>query len=59
MAHDWSDERQASPARQALGSRLGIADEQGLLVPEAQAVDSWYAIWTRSRHEQVVREQIG
>ena len=59
MAHDWSDGRQASPARQALGSRLGMPDEQGLLAPEAHVADSWYAIWTRSRHEQVVLEQIG
>ena len=36
-----------------------MPDEQGLLEPEVHAVDSWYAIWTRSRHEQVVREQIG
>lgn len=26
--------------------------------PEAEPVASWYAIWTRSRHEQVVREQL-
>jgi transcription antitermination factor NusG len=27
-------------------------------VPEPSA-DHWFAIWTRSRHEQVVREQLG
>ena len=59
MAHDWSDGRQASPERRALGSRLGMPDEQGLLAPESHVADSWYAIWTRSRHEQVVLEQIG
>lgn len=59
MAHDWSDGRQASSAPQAIGSRLGMPDEQGLLAPEAHVADSWYAIWTRSRHEQVVLEQIG
>ena len=31
---------------------------EALVVPEAQAT-LWFAIWTRSRHEQVVREQLG
>jgi transcriptional antiterminator NusG len=26
--------------------------------PQSQASASWFAIWTRSRHEQVVREQL-
>jgi transcriptional antiterminator NusG len=35
------------------GRRVGRADVLTAAVPE-----SWYALWTRSRHEQVVREQI-
>jgi transcriptional antiterminator NusG len=27
-------------------------------MPDAQVSTGWYAIWTRSRHEQVVREQL-
>ncbi len=34
----------------------GRTPEPGLQVPERTL--RWYAIWTRSRHEQVVREQL-
>jgi transcription antitermination factor NusG len=27
-------------------------------IPDSLAASQWYAIWTRSRHEQVVREQL-
>ena len=30
----------------------------GLVVPAESSPGDWFAIWTRSRHEQVVREQL-
>ena len=30
----------------------------GLAATEERTDDPWYAVWTRSRHEQVVREQL-
>ena len=35
-----------------------MPDAEGRLGPEAERIEPWYAIWTRSRHEQVVREQL-
>ena len=35
--------------------RLGIPNPESLIQTESQR---WFAIWTRSRHEQVVREQL-
>ena len=42
---------------------LSSSDEEGLqleLEPEARSLKSeyWFAVWTRSRHEQVVRQQL-
>lgn len=36
-------------------------DLERIITPEArsQADSQWFAVWTRSRHEQVVREQLG
>jgi len=46
-----------TPRRRRAGS-VETGDE-GLVTPaRAGAVEAWYAIWTRSRHEQVVREQL-
>ena len=41
--------------------RAGPAEtkDEGRVTPvRAGAVEAWYAIWTRSRHEQVVRDQL-
>ena len=46
-----------SPRRRRAGSLEPV--EGGLVTPaRAGAAEAWYAIWTRSRHEQVVREQL-
>ena len=46
-----------TPRRRRAGS-VETGDE-GLVTPaRAGAIEAWYAIWTRSRHEQVVREQL-
>ena len=58
MARDSSHGRQPPPAGRSLGSTIETPDAQGLLAPEAERLEPWYTIWTRSRHEQVVREQL-
>ena len=58
MARDSSDGRQPPPAGRSLGSTIEMPDAQGLLAPEAERLEPWYAIWTRSRHEQAVRERL-
>ena len=58
MARDSSDGRKPSPVGRSIGSTIELPDAQGLLAPEAERLEPWYAIWTRSRHEQVVREQL-
>ena len=41
------------------GAYAAVAPEtDGAGVPEGTQQPSWYAIWTRSRHEQVVRAQL-
>jgi len=39
------------------GARVAPADASAI-DPARRRRDAWYAIWTRSRHEQVVREQL-
>jgi transcription antitermination factor NusG len=36
-----------------------LQPQPAAIVPATDAEVRWYALWTRSRHEQVVREQLG
>lgn len=51
--------RGSDPAVGSPTSRLQVEDgEPRPLIVRPDAEGSWFAVWTRSRHEQVVREQL-
>jgi transcription termination/antitermination protein NusG len=37
---------------------MDVLPDAPVVVPQASLSTKWYAVWTRSRHEQVVRDQL-